>query len=101
MKFGRTSQGFAVTLIITNSSTPFTFQTFCKWLYDSGYTDGANAIENNNRRYLASGANRTAYIQMISCPNGSDIWAFGDPWCQNHVVISSANYFIDTVQQII
>ena len=88
-------------MVITNSPIPFTFSSFCKWLNESGYNDSNNSIENNNKRYFATGANKNAYVQMISSPNGSSIYGFGDPWCQNHATISSANYFIDTVQQIL
>ena len=101
IKGGQNSIGYIVTEIITNSPTPFTFQSFVKWLYDNGFRDTGTSIENNNKRYWCVGVGASAYIQSLSAPNSNTLSMYFGGFMQGRSNTTSWTWFSDTVRQIL
>lgn len=101
LKFGKNNQGYLVTTILETRSLPYTYLgEFAGWLRNNGFTDNGNSVENNNRRYWCSGAGSQHYITQISSSDGSSVRIYYAAYNQSSQVISSTDWFSDTVIQL-
>ena len=101
IKGGNNSRFYFTASVITTSSTPFTFSTFCAWLKNNGFDDSGTSIENNNKRYPCSGAGVQDYAVMLSSTNGTSLRGYCSSWAQTLSEITSAQQFSDAVLTII